>query len=178
MRRALNKIWFSPVRYSLILLTLIFIFSVPAEVKAQDPPPPPRPIKVNVTSQNLSFGAFTFGAFGGTVTVSEAGVRSATGDVILLGLGYMSTSCMILIEANPGTIISMIYSNVGPLTNGTGGSMALQIIGSSPQPPFVTEAIPPLTTPLYIGGRLTVGNAVTNPPGSYNGTFDIVFNQE
>jgi hypothetical protein len=159
-----------------MILPSVFLFTLFQEIKAQDPPPPPRPVKIYTTSQKLSFGTFTYGVSGGTVTVSEAGSRSKSGDIILLGLGY--ASCMLLIEANPGTLISLIYNQVGPLTNGTGGSMALQIVGSSPISPFITNAEPPATTTLYIGGRLTVGNSIANPPGNYNGTFDIMFNQE
>jgi len=31
---------------------------------------------------------------------------------------------------------------------------------------------------LYIGGTLTVGNSVANPPGSYTGTFSITIVRE
>ena len=55
------------------------------EAIAQEPPP--RPIQVTVL-QNMAFGAFSQGATGGTVTVSTGGSRTATGDVVLLNLGY------------------------------------------------------------------------------------------
>jgi hypothetical protein len=39
------------------------------------------------TLQNMHFGAFTQGPIGGTINISSAGIRSATGDVVLLNMG-------------------------------------------------------------------------------------------
>ena len=140
---------------------------------------PPRPIVVVPTGQTLSFGAFTPGATGGTVTVNPEGTRSSIGTVILLNLGsFIYSSAGFDITANPGTLISILNSTPVLLPGSGGGSMTLTIGSTTPVSPFVTSAVPPLTTPLYIGGTLTVGNILANPPGSYSGSFNITFVQE
>ena len=70
------------------LLSLVSLLLIMCSVSLYSQEPPPRPIQVTVTAQTLSFGAFTHGAVGGTVTISSGGIRTSTGDVILLGLGY------------------------------------------------------------------------------------------
>jgi hypothetical protein len=154
-------------------LLCIFI-SVP--VKAQEPPP--RPIVVTVTAQSLSFGAFTLGAAGGTVAVDPAGSRSSSGDVILLGMGYSFSPAWLEIDANPGTLITILNGPPVTLTGSNGGLLTLTIGSCSPASPFVTTAVPPATTPFYVGGTITVGNISANPTGSYNGSFNITFVQE
>lgn len=159
-----------------IILPVIFLYTSVADLKGQEPPP--RPVKVTVTGQSLSFGAFTLGAAGGTVTISSLGFRSATGDVILLNLGYIYSTALYQLEANPGTVISLLNGPDVTLTRAGGGSMTLHIGDSDPASPFVIATVPPATTPLNVGGILTVGNLAANPPGSYTGSFEITFLQE
>jgi hypothetical protein len=153
-----------------------FIFSSLIAVDGQEPPP--RPITITVTAQGLSFGAFSQGAAGGTVTISSAGVRSATGDVILLGLGYTFSTALYELVGNPGTVVSILNGPDVALPRGGGGFMMLHIGASNPASPFVINTVPPAFTQLNIGGTLTVSNPAANPPGSYTGTFDITFIQE
>lgn len=155
---------------------VIIITMITASLSAQELPP--RPVEVTPTAQTLSFGAFTLGASGGTVTVNPDNSRNSTGDVILLGLGYPVTSALFDVTANPGTLISILNGADVVLPGSNGGSLLLTIGSSLPASPFVTDAIPPLTTSLYIGGTLTVGSIVANPAGSYSGTFDLTFIQE
>jgi len=140
--------------------------------------PPPRPISVTVTSQGLCFGTFTQGAAGGTVTVTAAGSRSSTGDVILLNLTPVHTAAMYEIVGNPGTLISLLNGPDVFLPGSNGGSLQLTIGGSEPVSPFVITTVPPVATIMYVGGTLTVGNPGLNPPGSFSGTFNITFIQE
>jgi len=140
--------------------------------------PPPRPIIVTVTAQQLTFGAFTHGAIGGTVTVSPGGLRSSTGDVILLGLGYPFNPTLYEIVSNPGTVISILNGPDAILPGSNGGSITLTIGNSNPASPFVTTAVPPNPNLLYIGGTITIGNSAANPPGTYSGTYDVTFIQE
>jgi hypothetical protein len=159
-----------------ILLPAIFLLLFSQVVMAQEPPP--RPITVNVTAQNLSFGAFTHGMSGGTVTISSGGLRSATGDVVLLNLGFSFSTALYEVVANPGTIVSLLNGPDATITGSNGGSMILHIGNSNPVSPFVTNAIPPMSTLLNVGGSLTVNNPAANPPGNYSGTFNITFVQE
>lgn len=156
-------------------MLLIFVTTI-GKIAAQELPP--RPVSVTVTGQTLSFGAFTHGVAGGTVIISSAGARSATGDVILLNLGFSYSTALYELVANPGTVISILNGPDVSLPGSNGGSLTLKIGASDPVSPFVINTVPPAYTLLNIGGTLTVGNTVSNPPGSYSGTFNITFIQE
>lgn len=158
------------------VLILILFFASFIEIMAQEPPP--RPVSVTLTSQTLSFGAFTHGVAGGTVTVNASGVRSSSGDVILLSLGFSYSTGLYELVANPGTVISILNGPDVSLPGSNGGSMTLHIGASDPVSPFVINTVPPAYTLLNIGGTLTVGNTMANPPGSYSGSFNITFIQE
>ncbi len=157
---------------ALQVILLLFLSQV---IIAQEPPP--RPVVVTVT-QNLAFGAFTTGITGGTVVISPLGSRSATGTVILFNLGYSFNAATYRLVANRGTLISILNGANVSLPGSNGGSMTLQIGASNPTSPFVITTIPPAYTTLNIGGTLTVGNLVSNPPGSYSGFFNVTFIQE
>jgi hypothetical protein len=153
----------------------MFLFFIISSISvAQEPPP--RPIIINVTAQQLTFGAFTHGASGGTVTVEPTGSRTSTGDVILLGLGYPFYPTLYEVIANPGTVISILNGPDAILTGSNGGSITLTIGNSDPPSPFVTTT--PNPNLLYIGGTITVGNSAANPPGIYSGTYDITLVRE
>lgn len=145
-------------------------------LKAQEPPP--RPIRINATAQTLSFGAFYQGASGGTVIINPSGSRSATGDIVLLGLGYIYSAAMFEVRAFPGTVISILNGPPSVLTGTPSGTMTMQIGSSLPASPFVRTQPYNIWVPLYIGGTLTVGSPAANPPGSYNGTFQITLVRE
>ncbi len=157
-------------------LAMVLLLTLSSMVKAQEPPP--RPVVVNVTAQTLSFGAFTHGAIGGTVSISSGGIRSSTGDVILLSLGYTYSTTRYEVIANPGTIITILNGPNVTLPGSNGGSITLIIGASNPVSPFVTTIPPPLPTYLDIGGTITIGNSAANPPGDYSGTYDITFVQQ
>ena len=155
------------------ILCLIFL-----AIRASGQEPPPRPITVTVTSQGLSFGTFTQGASGGTVTVTATGTRSATGDVVLLSLTPLHSAAMYEVVGNPGTLVSLLNGPDVFLPGSNGGSLQLTVGASEPVSPFVITTIPPVSTLLYVGGTLTIGSPASNPPGSFSGTFDITFIQE
>ncbi len=171
MRKQIRRYWLKAG-----LLISILLIRATANIYSQEPPP--RPITVTVTAQTLSFGAFSHGAVGGTVTISSGGLRSATGDIILLSLGYPFSTTLYEVVANPGTVVSVLNGPDVVLPGSNGGSLSLHIGSSNPVSPFVTTAVPPVPTLLNIGGTITVGNSVANPPGDYSGTYDITFIQE
>lgn len=175
--KAVNKLGFSRQKTLVLAATIIFLLFISSEIIAQQPPPPPRPITVTV-SQNLGFGAFATGATGGGVNITSGGARSATGDVILLNLGYSFSAAIYKIVGNPGTMVSIVNGSDVSLPGSNGGSMTLHIGNSNPVSPFIITTIPPAFTLLNIGGTLTVGNSASNPPGNYSGTFFITFIQE
>jgi hypothetical protein len=158
------------------LLSVLFIVSESQIAMAQEDPP--IPIVVTASSQNMSFGAFYHGAVGGAVTITPGGVRSATGDIVLLSLGYPYSAALYNVLATQGTLISLLNGPDATLSGSNSGSLTLHLGATDPPSPFVTSAIPPAINTLYIGGTLTIGNALANPPGIYSGTFDLIFIQE
>ena len=134
---------------------------------------------LNVTTiQNLSFGAFSQGSSGGTITVSTAGSRTASGTVVPLNLGIQYFQAIFEVEDSTGTIVSILNGPDATLYGSNGGTMSLHLSNSDPVSPFISAVDPPQTTAISIGGTLTVGNADVTPPGNYTGTFYLTFNNE
>ena len=160
-----------------ILPYALFLLLYGLTVQAQ--PPPPRPINVFINpAQGLVFGAFFQGVTGGTVILFPDGSRSATGDLVLANLGVPFSPAIYEIDANAGTLISILNGPDVMLTGSNGGSIRLHIGNSSPASPFITTAIPPGRTQVRIGGTLIVGSPLANPSGSYNGTYSVTFIQQ
>jgi hypothetical protein len=159
-------------RLKILIILLCFAY---LPVKGQEKPP--RPIGVYFV-QNLSFGAFTVGSIGGTVTLSPYGVRYSTGDVILFMSGWPYFPSNFEIEGNPGTVVHLLLGPDIVLTGNTGGTLGLHLGPYTPGDPIIVTTTPPSRTQVYIGGVLTVSNPLINPPGSYAGTFTLMFIQE
>jgi hypothetical protein len=162
-------------RVAKLVLPVIFLFGLYQQVSAQEPPP--RPLQVTI-DQSLGFGAFAQGPAGGTITVNTAGIRSFTGDIIMLNLGYSFSAATYRITGNAGTVVSILNGTDVSLPGSNGGSMILHIGASDPASPFVLLTSPPAFTLMNVGATLSVGNPASNPPGNYSGTFDITFIQE
>lgn len=129
------------------------------------------------TIQNLSFGAFSPGNEGGTITISNTGIRSASGTAVPVNIGIPHFEAVFEIEAPNGTIISISRGAEAILRGSNGGSMSLKLGNSDPQGPFSVFS-PNGKTEVRIGGTLSIGNVLNNPPGNYNGSFFITFNNE
>lgn len=161
----------------LFLPAMLILLCMTVSVKGQEPPPRPVIITSN-PAQPLSFGAFSPGASGGTITVTSGSTRSSTGSVVLLSLGYVYRPAMFYVRANPGTVLSLLGNPPVTLTGSGGGTISLQISGTLPASPFVTTLPWPQQTTLLVGGILTVGNIGSNPPGNYSGSFTITLVRE
>lgn len=146
-------------------------------VQAQEPPPRPISIFVN-PAQGLVFGAFFQGITGGSVIVYPDGSRSVTGDLIQANLGIPFSPAIFEVDANPGTIISILNGPDATLTGSNGGTLRLHIGNASTGSQFISTVLPPSRTQVRIGGTLTAGNALANPAGVYSGTFSITFIQQ
>jgi hypothetical protein len=166
------------IKYSFlfpILASLCIFFTTIAA--AQQHPPYPIIVYAN-PADGLYFGAFYQGATGGTVIIYPDGSRSATGDIVLLGLGYAFAPAIFEVEGEPGTRVGIIYGSDATLTGSNGGTMTVHLGGSDPTSPFVLTIPPPGRTIVRIGGTLSVGTPLSNPVGSYSGTFTVTFIQE
>jgi hypothetical protein len=160
--------------YKLLSIALLVFFRT-----ATAQPPPPRPISVYANpAQGLIFGAFFQGPSGGTVILNPDGSRASTGSVILANLGYPYSPALFEINANVGTVVSIMNGPDVTLTGSNGGSITLHLGAASTGPSFTTTIASPSQTPVWIGGTLTIGNAFANPSGSYSGTFSVTFIQQ
>lgn len=157
-------------------LLLLLILALSNSLIAQEPPP--IPLTITPTAQTMSFGAFTMGAAGGTITINPDGSRGSSGDVILLNLSYSYTPALFELLANPGTMVTLLLGAPSTLTGSGGGTMSLQLATTLPLTPYVMSTTPPTTTLMYVGGVLTVQNIGLNPAGTYTGTYNITFVQE
>jgi hypothetical protein len=154
---------------SLFICVIINYFPANAQEK------PPIPIEVTVSLvQNLNFGTFCYGDGSGTsVIISPEGIRSHTGNILLLSSGF--SAALYDVTAIPGTLITIVNGPDAVLTGSNGGTMTLQVGNSFPPSPFVTTAE---HTWITIGGTLVVGTSGANPPGNYGGTFSVTFIQQ
>lgn len=142
------------------------------------PENPPRPVIIYVNpAQGLNFGAFYQGGSGGTITVYPNGSRSTTGSVIQTSQGFSFSPAIFEVDAEPGTLVTILNGPNVTLTGSNGGTMTLTIGNADPPSPFIATATSPSRTLIRIGGTLTIGNPLANPPGNYNGTFSVTFIQ-
>src|ERR1700678_622058 len=127
-------------KYFCHIIIGLFLFSLSATAQ----PPPPRPIAVYANpAQGMIFGAFFQGASGGTVILNPDGSRSSTGSLILANLGYPYSPALFSIDANVGTVISIMNGPNVTLTGSNGGSITLHLGTSSPGSPFTTTIVSP-----------------------------------
>ena len=170
-------------RQRLLKLVLITVFGLcssiaVAQINPTDSlPGDPGGIIIS-TVQQMHFGAFSNSGNGGTVSISNTGMRSATGSIIPLNMGVNYMQAMFDLDAPQGCIISIMNGPDAVLTGSNGGTMSMHIGPADPSSPFIVLVAQPAKTRLSVGGTLTIGNSVASPPGNYSGTFYILFNQE
>lgn len=110
----------------------------------------------------LEFGSFA-GNGAGTVVVSEAGARTATGSVLLIPGGTIRQGTFTVTGTGNATF-AVTYPGSVNLSNGT-ETMALQVAGAA------TGTLASGTATVNVGGTLTV--AAAQAAGSYTGTYSM-----
>lgn len=130
--------------------------------------------------QDMNFGTFSAGGSGGSITIDNDGViTQTTGSVVPMGSGRMPA--IFEIDAPQGSVIT-VWPYDGDITltrSGGGGTLTLQLNSdSSPGPTLTTTVAQPARTEVKLGGKLIIGNSGASPPGSYSGTFEVMFIQE
>jgi len=159
-----------PWTHFCLLFCLLIVFTAKAQEK------PPRPITVTVnTAQYLSFGVFIQNGTNGAVTVDYNGTRSSSGSIILPSISSIITPALFIVDAEPGTLVTIMNGPTAILSGNNGGTLILTIGESSVGNPFITRG---KTTNVYIGGTLQVGALGANPAGFYNGSFQVTFIQQ
>lgn len=165
-------------RYSatrhLLLVAAILLFSC-GIAGAQEMPP--RPVSLSYV-QPLAFGAFSIASGGGTVSIYTSGIRTATGGLVLMGMGYPFYPAIFNMEGNLGTVVHPMLGANTTLTGTNGGTLLLQLDLTDPADPIIINVQPPGQIPVKISGTLYVGPYSSNPAGFYTGTFSIMFIQE
>lgn len=137
---------------------------------------PPRPVSVTVsTAQHLSFGSFIQSGNYGTVTVTYNGFRTATGSVLLPYVSAIISPALFIVDAEPGTLITIVNGPDVQLTGSNSGFLTLHLEEASTRTPFITTGT---TTDVFIGGTLSVGSLMANPAGAYSGSFQVTFIQQ
>lgn len=172
-----RTVFFNPGKYKILLCVIILFLLKGLATCAQEQPPRPIVVYAN-PAYGLIFGSFFQGTSGGTVTISPDGSRSVSGDVIQADLGVPFSPAIFEIDANPGTLISILNGPDATLSGSNGGSVSLHIGSSNTGTPFIATVAPPGRTQVRIGGTLTIGSAMANPSGDYSGTFSVIFIQE
>lgn len=152
-------------KLKLSLLILVLLTSMFNVVLSQ-------PIVITNT-QDLNFGIFCqTDDIGGTVSVSNTGSRSATGNITLIGETF--SYAVFTITTDSTDLFSLqIDKPAISLSGSNGGSMLLQIGTSNPEFPSLVAGSP---ATVYIGGVLTVGSRSENPSGTYSGNYLLYFN--
>jgi hypothetical protein len=160
------------LRVFTVILILSFIY-----FQAHSQEMPPRPVSLSLV-RSLSFGAFSNGVSGGMITISPFGMRYSTGSIILIDMGYMYYPAIFGISGNPGTILHLLGGPTATLTGSNGGSLLMQVGESNAGDPIIINVAPPGVMEIQIGGILTAGSPMVNPPGFYNGSFTVMIIQE
>jgi hypothetical protein len=123
-------------------------------------------------TRSLSFGSFVAGA-GGTVTVSAASDRSATGAVILVP-SRSGQSAQFTVEGDPGATYSIdLPADSTVVLTGPGADMALTSFTSEPSGAGGQLGLTGSQV-LSVGATLQVGD--NQAEGSYSGSFDVIVN--
>lgn len=133
---------------------------------------PPRPVSISKW-QDLNFGTFCCGTTGSTVTVTSDGLRSYSGDIVLIASSLLSAA-KFDVDAVATTMIHVLNGPDVEMLGPNGGKMILTLGDSDPLSPFSASFT---TSTISIGGTLTVVSE-TLPAGNYSCTFDITFIQE
>lgn len=169
------------VIYSIVLPGLLLsalASTAQRKLLALGPENPPRPVVIYVNpAQGLQFGAFYQGATGGTVIVYPNGSRSTTGSVIQTNQGISFSPAIFEVDAEPGTLVTVVNGPDVTLNGSNGGTISLKIGSSDPGSPFIATQASPGRTQIRIGGTLTLTSPLANPPGNYSGTFSVTFIQ-
>ncbi len=158
---------------------LILLLCLLCNKATAQPPLPPRPIAIFANpEQGLIFGTFFRGNTGGSVIIYPDGSRSVTGDIIQSNIGVPFSPAIFEVEANPGTIITLLNGPDIILHGTNGGTVSLHVGNSNTGSPFITSVARPARTTIRIGGTLSVSGPLTSSSGSYSGIFYVTFIQQ
>lgn len=123
------------------------------------------PIAITKTT-DLAFGNIAVGVTGGTVVITTASVRSATGDVSFQA-APAGTAAAFDVTGSAGLTYTITLPASATITSG-GDNMTINTFNSNPVSPATLAAG---SNPVLVGATLIVG--ASQPTGTYTGTFDV-----
>jgi hypothetical protein len=122
---------------------------------------------------NLCLGAFYPGNSGGNIEISDEGVRSSNGSVILLHSELTPSPAVFEIRCPNNTMVNIFIDEEIKLRNQAGNTIICE-----PQDNGQANFISPHNAQsgfLYrVGAALSVQNASSEPSGEYSGKFNVV----
>lgn len=162
--------------FSLLFLTIAFCFYF--SLSFSQPPLPQRTLTVTAT-QSINFGSFCMSGADGTITVTWQGIRTSTGGVIIIPRS-VAQPAIFEIKLCQGRNVIIAFEPTTILTNSEGGPSLTLDVGPTEKGGngafFPSNSDCNFVTPLRVGGTLHVPASAA--PGSYSGSFNIIFSQE
>jgi hypothetical protein len=123
------------------------------------------PIAITKTT-DMSFGNLAVGASGGSIILSTASGRTATGDVSYQA-APAATAAAFDVTGSAGLSYAITLPTTATITSGA-NSMTINTFVSNPTSPSTLVAG---SNTLLVGATLVVG--ASQPTGTYTGTFDV-----
>lgn len=121
--------------------------------------------------QELAFGKFV-AVSGGTVTLSPAGARTASGSIQLVPSGAWAAA-QLMVSGDPSLSYSISLPANGTVTLQSGAN-SMVLIGFTSNPTGTGQLSGGGAQTLMVGATLSV--ASSQPIGSYSGTFGVTVN--
>lgn len=165
-----------------IVLTFLSCFQLATFGQRTGPDLPQRTVTLSVV-QHLDFGQMLLpdNSSGGQVVINYLGTRTVTGDLLAYPADNYSQA-ILSFKLCPGRSINVQYSPTVNLTDNGGHSLSMSIdniqVGSS----LLTASGQSFSSNkgcndlhyMKLGTTLDIsGSYLTNPPGSYNGSFIV-----
>lgn len=120
--------------------------------------------------QELSFGNFYFsGKSGGTVTISNNGTWSSTGNIHQINSTYQPAGFIISTDS-PVPVKIQVSTPSSALTNAEGKSMSLTLNEPDKVVHSIQEGSP---VQVFLGGTLEIDPEAVSSPGGYSGNISI-----
>ena len=159
------------------LFTVVLLFSF--NYLSAQPDIPQRTNTLRAT-QPIHFGSFCItGISGGTVTVGSDGIRSATGDILLLNIPPFAQPAIFEIKLSQSPTVCFNFESPYILLTGSSGSLGLNLGPTDKGPDgacFTLNPNPLIVTLLKVGGTLTITGSQS--PGHYSGNFALKFTKQ
>ncbi len=123
----------------------------------------------------LNFGKVLPETGGGTVKISAAGERTATGNIILMDDIY--SAGRFVVSGMPNSLVSIVLPQTPQKMVLANGSSEITVDEFTSDVPVGGQVVRQSDgkAEVSIGATLHLGNGLSNPAGYYSGTYEVVF---